>query len=611
MALGRGVRLADLPHHDGSARYTEPGPYSLGDTVTVRLRVPGASSAERVRVRSVPDAEPSMTEARIDRTSGGTTWWVAELALCNPVTNYRFLLEGGAIGHGWLNESCLSAFDVSDGGDFRISVHPPAPHWLSETVGYQIFLDRFADSGEHRELPDWAIRQDWDDPLATDHDRGTRQFYGGDLPGIEKHLDHLERVGVNLAYLTPFFPAGSTHRYDASTFDRVDPLLGGDHALSSLIDAAHRRGIRVIGDITLNHTGDHHDWFRTAQRDQASVAAGFYMFGDGPDDYVAWHDVPSLPKLDHRSEALADRLYRGPGSVIARYLGSPFGLDGWRVDCANTTARHGDIDVNHRVARSTRATIDAQHPEAWLLAEHCFDSGPDLRGDGWQGAMAYQWFSRPLWAWLRGDRALSLMNHYDLPRLDGAATVAAMRELGADVPWAARQASMTMIDSHDSARFRTAVGGDAWRHTAGIAALMTMPGVPTLFAGSEVGVEGDSMDSCRVPFPWDEERWDHELFDATSALVEMRRTNRALQNGGLRWLDASDDSIVFVRETEEEATVVHLARTAGASATVDVDDLDVGDVAGSTILAGTAPVVAGGSLTMSGTSPATVLSIPR
>ena len=82
------------------------------------------------------------------------------------------------------------------------------------------------------------------------------------------------------------------------------------------------------------------------------------MFGETADDYVAWHDVPSLPKLDHRSRELATRLYDGPDSTIARFLEAPFDLDGWRVDCANTTARYADIDRNHDVAAATRRTIE-------------------------------------------------------------------------------------------------------------------------------------------------------------------------------------------------------------------------------------------------------------
>lgn len=571
------LRLAEEPHHDGSPVYTSPGPYSAGGSVTVRLRVPAACRADRVRVRSTPDAEPLMIDACVDSCGSGSstaTWWVAELPLHNPVTNYRFLLEGGEVGYGWVTEAGLVHRDITDATDFRIVTDSAAPSWLVDTVGYQIFIDRFASSGTSRQRPSWAIAEAWGAPLDDDPHVSTRQWFGGDLGGIEQHLDHLERLGVNLVYLTPFFPARSAHRYDASSFDEVDPLLGGDDALASLIGSAHARGIRVIGDITLNHTGDDHEWFRQAQRDLGSPEAAFYMFGDEPDDYVAWHDVASLPKLDHRSSELAMRLHDGPRSVIAKYLDAPFGLDGWRVDCANTTGRFESIDTNAQVAAATRSTIEEHTDGAgWLVAEHCYDSGTDLSGGGWHGVMAYQWWTRPVWSWLLGDRAFSLMSQIELPRLGGADVVASMRELGAPAPWAARSASMTMLDSHDTARFRTAVGGDAGRHVVGLAALMTMPGVPTLFAGSEVGVEGDSMDSARVPFPWDESEWDGALFEATRTLASVRAASPALRSGALRWLDATADTITFVRELVDEVVLVHLCRSTTDDVAISFDAL--------------------------------------
>ena len=82
------------------------------------------------------------------------------------------------------------------------------------------------------------------------------QLYGGTLDGVAEHLDHLVDLGATLLYLTPFFEARSNHRYDAATFDEVDPVLGGDAALQRLVDAAHAPGLRVVGDLTTNHTGE-------------------------------------------------------------------------------------------------------------------------------------------------------------------------------------------------------------------------------------------------------------------------------------------------------------------------------------------------------------------
>lgn len=599
--------LADQPHHDGSPRYRESGTPSLGDRIVVRLRVPHAARADRVRMRSTPDAEPMVVAASVDREDAGATWWVAELRIENPVTRYRFLLTGGLAGYLWVNEAGTFPYEVADDGDFQVTTFDPPPAWLDGAIGYQIFIDRFAASGAHHAAPDWAIPQRWDDPVDPEPGRSTRQWYGGDLLGIEQRLGHLERLGVNLIYLTPFFPARSSHRYDASSFDHVDPLLGGDEALASLSTAAHARGMRLIGDITLNHTGAGHDWFRAAVADSGAPEADYYMFSDHPVGYVAWHDVPSLPKLDHRSQGLQRRLYDGSESVIARYLDPPFALDGWRVDCANTTGRRRAVDVNHDVATTTRrTTVDHRH-DGWLLAEHCYDVGDDLAGDGWHGAMAYQWFSRPVWSWLRGERAFHLMSQLELPPLPGGAAAASMRRLGANASWTARNASMTMLDSHDSARFRTVVEGSSRRHGVGVAALFTMPGVPTVFAGSEVGVEGDTDNAARRPFPWDERVWDQSLLAHTQRMIELRATRPALQRGSMRWIAADDDSMTYVRESDDDAVLVRLARSATSDLTVDLSALGLEGAA--TPAVGTANVGDDGRLHLSGDDAVTIVDV--
>jgi alpha-glucosidase len=588
------------PHHDGSPVYVDPSPRELGGQVRVRLRVPDTCGTERVRLRSTPDAEPAIVEALVERHDHGATWWSADLLLHNPLTSYRWLLDGGDLGRCWVNGAGVFHREVTDDADFRISARPPdpgsagtttgttpPPAWLAGTVGYQIFIDRFARSNQAYPMPDWAIPRDWSEPVDDTPGIRSRYWCGGDLAGVEEHLDHLAHLGVSLIYLTPFFPAGSMHRYDASTFDHVDPALGGNDALASLVSAAHARGIRVIGDITLNHTGAGHDWFRAASADPDAVERSFYFFDDAePGGYVAWHGVRSLPKLDHRSTRLRERFYDGADSAMARYLAAPFGLDGWRVDCANTTARFRDHDDNRDVAHIARTTLEASGGDGrWLVAEHCYDAGRDLDGTGWHGVMAYQWFTRPLWAWLKDPAPMSLMAAVELIDLDGHGLVESMRELSANVPWEAQQASMTMLDSHDTARFRTVVGGDPVRHTVGLAALLTMPGVPTLFAGVEVGCEGGSIDTTRVPFPWDhlaeldgpQTDGDSRFLDDLRVLVGLRRRSDALQCGSMRWIDATADSVTFVRESPAENMLVHLVRRPCESRTFDAAEVGMAD----------------------------------
>src|SRR5699024_1567863 len=137
-------------------------------------------------------------------------------------------------------------------------------------------------AAEDRPVPDWAVPARWGDPPLHRGPRTPLQLYGGDLDGILAHLDHISGLGADTLYLTPAFPAASNHRYNASTFDRVDPLLGGDEAYRRLVDGVHQRRMRILGDLTSNHTGDTHEWFRRASRDHRSVEHSFYYFtGDG------------------------------------------------------------------------------------------------------------------------------------------------------------------------------------------------------------------------------------------------------------------------------------------------------------------------------------------
>ena len=156
----------------------------------------------------------------------------------------------------------------------------PPPSWALDAVVYQIFPDRFARSAaaDGRSLPEWAVPCDWDAPVVGRGPETPYQFYGGDLDGIVDRLDHIESLGANTVYLTPIFPARSNHRYDASSFAHVDPLLGGDEALARLSAAARGRGMRLLGDLTTNHCGSAHPWFLAAAgADDASEREMFYF----------------------------------------------------------------------------------------------------------------------------------------------------------------------------------------------------------------------------------------------------------------------------------------------------------------------------------------------
>lgn len=556
--------LLSAPHHDGSALYVSNLAPRLGDTVAVRVRVPHEADVRAVHVRLTRDAEPLFVDAVVDAATDTETWWRAEIICHNPVTSYRFILEGGTTAYQWLNGTGTHLRDVPDAADFRLVTFAAPPVWAADAVVYQVFPDRFARSGDgiDRPLPDWAVPAQWDDPVDLSKDSGSRQLYGGDLDGVVEHLDHLQSLGVNVLYLTPFFPATSNHRYDASSFEQVDPVLGGAEALARLTRAAHARGMKVLGDFTANHTGDTHEWFHKAQADLESDERGFYFWEDG--GYVSWLGVKSLPKLNYDSQVLRQRVFEDSDGVVRRWLSGPDGLDGWRVDVANMTGRHKAQDLNHEVAAQMRRAMHDSKPESLLVGEHCHDFTRDAQGDGWDGVMNYAGFTRPVWTWLRdrGSAPKFLGSPLMVPRLGGSSVMETMRELTAMAPWRSIRHSFNLVGSHDTTRIRTLVGEDSRRVDVAAGLLFTMPGIPMMTYGDEIGMRGDSGEDGRRPMPWNAGHRDARILEVYRGLIAARKASHALRHGGLRWVYADDDVLVFLRESAEQTALVHCARAA-------------------------------------------------
>ncbi|MCA9952444.1 MAG: hypothetical protein KDE48_22495 [Anaerolineales bacterium] len=510
-------------------------------------------------VRVVINGEPELVQTVVDRQDEHDKWLRATLPVINPVVSYRWLLDSGPYNYQWLNGAGLHDHDVADAFDFRLSTYDPPPQWATGTM-YQIFPDRFAKSVD-RSTPAWAIPAAWDDLVIGEGPDTPRQYYGGDLDGITAHLDHIASLGVGTIYLTPFFPAESNHRYNASTFDRVDPLLGGDAAMARLAAAAHARGMHLMGDLTTNHCGDTHEWFQNALADPNAPEVNFFFFTNYPHAYDAWWNLKEMPIFDHRSTELRRRLYDGPDSVVARWLG-PHALNAWRIDVANMTGIHGDINLSHEVATTIRHTMAQVTTESFLQAESNHDASRDLLGDGYQGTMNYAAFTRPLWQWLLPPQQRPYIHtkYPALPNLPGRLVVGAMRELSGVTPWQATLHAMNLIGSHDTHRVASLLGNPQLVDVA-FGILAAYPGIPMIYYGDEIGLATMGPEYARIPMPWAHpERWDQRRLALTRALFGTRAQSVALQRGGLRWLHIGDDALTFLREAPGETVLVHAAR---------------------------------------------------
>jgi len=554
-------------HHDGSEIYISNGSPRINEGVNFRFRISNDVILDRAMIRVYHDGEPRLFEMNQVHSDASETWWSVNVPVLNPIMPYRFLLikDGN---YSWLNGAGVFPYEVTSTNDFKILARPHFPQWINRSVFYQIFPDRFATSGKKRKAPDHFVRRDWDEiPKGKDATTGV-ELFGGDLPGVKAHLDHIVELGANGIYFTPFFPANSTHRYDASSFDVVDPLLGGDKAMFSLKRSTDKLGISVMGDLTTNHCGQMHPWIIKAKKDKRSRERAFFYWDKAiPHGYVGWWGLASLPKFNFSSDLLKRRLYSGKNSIVKKWLRAPYSMAGWRIDVGNMTGRYFEDDFHSEVVAGIRKAMDETNPDAWLVAENADHFPADLDGLGWHGTMNYNGFMRPVWGWLNKDPQIEygfFGQPTAIPKESGPQMVAAMVNFNAAIPWRNLVASMVLLDSHDTARFRNVVGKDRIRHLAGMALLLTYPGVPSIFAGDEIGLEGAWGEDARRTIPWDhQESWDNQFFKEVKKLVRIRRDSEALANGGLRFVHVGDDVIAFLRESIAESLLIVISREPG------------------------------------------------
>jgi alpha-glucosidase len=166
--------------------------------------------------------------------------------------------------------------------------------------------------------------------------------------------------------------------------------------------------------------------------------------------------------------------------------------------------------------------------------------------------MNYSGFLRPVWSWLREGEFEDVFYDAMAPVLAGPDAVDVMRTFRAGVPWPAVQHSWTLLCSHDTPRIATVIPSRE-RRLVGIGLQMTTPGVPMLFAGDELGLEGAWGEDGRRTMPWDrQEEWDETLLAEYRRLIALRRSSPALARGGIRYAFVGADAIGYLRESGDE-----------------------------------------------------------
>jgi len=490
-------------------------------------------------------------------------------------------------------------FDAAEQVVFR------TPDWVKDGVFYQIFPERFA-NGRPDNDPDFSewyyegvaelppsgktngeyfhLVDDWYDvaglvgsPYKTDGKPDWNSFYGGDIEGVRANLDYLQDIGVTIIYFNPVFESRSNHKYDAATYQKLDPHFGTNEEFAAFVQACHERGMRVVIDLAINHTGHTHWAFVDArEKGEESEYWNWYEWKEWPvpggigaapgnplDYYDCWWGFGQMPNLNFdlgranpEEQSITDIAEASPNWPLVNHLLDvseywlvEVGIDGYRLDVAG--------EVPFWFWELFRERVRSANPDAYILGELWGASPEWVNGRYFDAVMNYKFFRDPVLAFIaRGD--------YGASEFDRA--LAPGRLIYADQ---GVRAMMNLLDSHDTERFLTTVGGDARRLKLAALFAMTYVGAPAIYYGDEVAMTGAHDPDCRRPFPWNwtEDAGRVEMHDYFRDLARLRTSRQCLTRGDFQTLHAAgavfafrrsfgdDHAVVVLNAGEKEATV--------------------------------------------------------
>ncbi len=426
------------------------------------------------------------------------------------------------------------------------------PEWVKHAVFYQIFPDRFAKS-DQVDHPEGLKFVDWNS-TPTEKD-----FFGGDLYGVIEKLDYLSDLGINALYLNPIFASTSSNRYNTYDYYKVDPLLGGDAAFRQLIDQAHKRGMKIILDVVLNHTGRGFWQFNhILENGDKSPYIDWFIIYDWPlrpysksekkpINYEAWWGYPELPKLNTNNPSVQDFLLE-----MAKYWMS-FGIDGWRIDVPMEIKAPG-------FWKRFRDVVKNENPEAYIVGEVWAEANEWLQGDRFDGVMNYVFAKNAINFF--GAKTLNLKDfshdEFTVEPFDSDQFGKSINEMMSLYDWQITCSQLNLIDSHDMPRALWLMGNDISALKLAVLFQMTMPGAPCVYYGDELGLSTSGDPQCRGSIPWgNNEKLDLSLLSFYKRAINLRHSNSILRIGKFQEISSEKGIYSFVRfEGDEYALVI-------------------------------------------------------
>ena len=560
----------NLFHNSRSEACRKPrGAVKAGTPVSLRLL--GAKDAVSVFIRVWDGAvrylpmtrlDENVFEAVIETEKPGLIWYDFR-ATDKDGKEHAYGNAPDCLGGEGMEQLCPPAF--------QITVYDPAwttPDYMHHGVMYQIFPDRFHRSRVPEDPKDGRfIHTNWDDtPILMPegkYDNTARDFFGGDLRGIEEKLEDLRDLGVTVLYLNPIFQCRSNHRYDTGDYRKIDPMLGTQEDFDRLCEKARDKGIRIVLDGVFSHTGDDSIYFNKfgnydtvgAYQSKQSPYYHWFTFEEFPDKFKCWWGIDTLPTVIKGNPEYTEFIC-GEKGVARKWLSD--GASGWRLDVAD--------ELPMSFLRTLKTAVRHEKQDALLL------------GEVWEDASHKEAYGE-MRCYCTGDTLDSVMNYplrsalisFFTYKSTARELLRVMESQQENYPIPFYYSLMNLLGSHDRARIiNTLVGKDfedlpyKERHKGRLSpgeyalgkerylnmlkVICALPGTPCIYYGDEAGLYGGSDPYCRGTYPWGHE--DTDLREQVKKLIHQRKNSAALRTGKLSLLSPDDDTIVIIRTIE-------------------------------------------------------------
>lgn len=408
------------------------------------------------------------------------------------------------------------------------------PEWVSSSVFYQIFPDRFSRVDGAANEPEVLSR--WGEAPAMG------RFFGGNLKGISEKLGHIKSLGADAVYSTPVFAASTEHRYDTADYEHVDPMLGTDDELVSLLHQMHSSGMRFVADAVFNHTGlsfpefsrfieGRSRWY--IPHGKPEVFRGRFNMkhpSSHRPTYETWEGVGSLPKLDLSVRQVRRYLME----VLSKWT-TKAEVDGWRFDVGDSLPLDFLLDM--------RDELRVIRKESYMLGEVWRDPSLWLSGDVFDGTMNYLF---------RGGIIDFVSGKISARQLANSLSVFCCRQ-----PYSAVLSCYNMLGSHDTGRIASILGTQGKVELA-YALLFALPGAPAFYYGDEFMMKGEDAVKARGTVDW---RKKPALGDLFASLSATRRSHRALVQGNAEF-NGRGETIAVMRTFGADSVCFTASRTA-------------------------------------------------